>query len=150
MPCKVPHGLPILMSTQQAHIAGHIVQIRFSERTVENPAFQMPMRGEDPATKICQSIFAREDNVIACMKRQEQFFPQKIGDRCSMAFHLLLGAAEEDKIIAVPQVTFHPQSVFDEPIQFVQVNIGEYLAGNVPDGNSAPATLSLSLSSFLE
>lgn len=61
--------------------------------------------------------------------------------------HLISVVGEDDEVIAVAQIFLGVERVFHIPVEFVEIDVREYLARHIADGDTARkfnSTLSLS------
>ena len=65
-----------------------------------------------------------------------QFPAQECGDLVPDVRKFLLIAPDDDNVVHVPDVPVDVQGMLHILVQNVEVDVGEHLAGQVPDGNA--------------
>lgn len=107
------------------------------------------MRRIQHASEKLQAIIAWEYHVVATVQLKRELIVQKCLHEFTMLHSFITTVCEDDKVIAVTQVFCDTKRVLHVPIEFIQVDVREYLTRYIPNGDASrtfDSSLSLSLS----
>ena len=72
-----------------------------------------------------------------------QFILQKLFNQLPTVLQMFFILMDQNKIVHIANVVFHPQLVFNKVVQLMQVNIGAELRSQVANGNAGIAWITV-------
>ena len=108
-------------------------QFQLSEYSAPRLRPEKPVVRQSDITEEINSSMAGPNRYFLRVQPDFQVLAQEVLDRIDEINQNFFAAGNDHEIIRIPGITFHPQSLFDELIELVHVNIGKELGGKIAD-----------------
>lgn len=138
------------MRMHEAAVTRDIMYIRPFENALPDAFLQAAMCRIQHASEELHAFAARKDHVIVTMQRKGKLTVKKYFHELAILLCLNLSISKDHEVIAVTEIFLDTKRVLHVSIEFVQIDVREYLARHISNGDTARkfnSTLSLSLPS---